>query len=161
MHKMGAKEKIKMSTQKSFSFWWNWLVCVNVIVMLFGLSMVLLPSFMRQFFSLALYVTPLKIDTFDGPAIAYVTLVHGVLGATMFGWGMALMSILFDSFRQGKMAGWLGITFSITAWFIPDTLFSLWTGFWQNAGLNAIFALLFVVPLAATYRAFRSEPVNR
>jgi hypothetical protein len=144
-----------MSTQKSFSFWWSWLVCVNAVVMLFGLSMLLLPDFIQKFFSLALYATPLKLAAFDGQAIVYVTLLHGVLGATMFGWGAALMSILFDSFRQGKMAGWWGIALSITAWFIPDTLFSLWTGFWQNAILNLGFVVLFALPLAVTYRSFR------
>jgi hypothetical protein len=151
---MGAKEKKQMSTQKSFSFWQVWLVCATAIVMLFGLSMVLLPGLIQQFFSLALYGTSLKLASFDGPALGYITLLHGVLGATMFGWGAALMSILFTSFRQGQMAGWWGLALSITAWFIPDTLFSISTGFWQNAGLNTGFLLLYLLPLAATYRAF-------
>ena len=146
-----------MSSQKSISFWWNWLVCVTAVVMFFGLSMVLLPGLIQQFFSLALYGTPFKLSTFDAPAITYLTLVHGVLGATMFGWGVGLLSILFDSFRSLRRSGWWGIALSVVAWFIPDTLFSLWTGFWQNAALNAGFAMLFLIPLAATYRAFRSE----
>lgn len=144
-----------MNTQKSFSFWMYWLVSASAIVMLFGLGMVLLPGFIQQFFSLALYGTPLKIASFDGPAIAYITVLHGVLGATMFGWGVSLMVILFTLFRQGKLAGWWGLVLSIMAWFIPDTLFSLWTGFWQNAILNLGFVVLFALPLAATYRAFR------
>jgi hypothetical protein len=147
----GEKEKMIMNTQKSFSFWMVWLVSVSAVVMLFGLSMVLLPGFIQQFFSLMLYGTPLKIAAFDGPAVAYITVLHGVLGATMLGWGVSLISL----FRQGKLAGWWGLALSITAWFIPDTLFSLWTGFWQNAILNTIFAMLFALPLAATYRAFR------
>lgn len=144
-----------MSTQKNFSFWWTWLVGVNIIVMLFGVSMVLLPNPIQQFFSLALYGTPLQLATFSEPALDYVTLLHGVLGATMFGWGVALLSILFDAFRQVKPAAWWGLTLSILAWFIPDTGFSLWTGFWQNAVLNLGFALLYAIPLAATYGAFR------
>jgi hypothetical protein len=144
-----------MSTQKSFSFWWTWLVGVNALVMLFGLSMVLVPDLIQQFFSLALYGTPLKLATFGEPAVSYLTLLHGVLGAAMFGWGVALTSILFDSFRQVKLAGWWGLALSILAWFIPDSLFSLWTGFWQNAILNLGFVLLYTFPLAATYRDFR------
>jgi hypothetical protein len=40
---------------------------------------------------------------------------------------------------------------------VPDTAFSLGTGFWQNAVLNAVFVVLFAVPLAATYKAFGKE----
>lgn len=148
-----------MTTQKNFSFWCTWLVGVNALVMLFGLSMTLLPGPIQQFFGLALYGDTLKLFTFGAPALDYLTLLHGVLGAAMFGWGIALMSILLGLFRQGNMAGWWGLTLSILAWFISDTGFSLWTGFWQNALLNLGFLCLYALPLAATYRAFRTPAV--
>jgi hypothetical protein len=53
----------------------------------------------------------------------------------------------------GSRLGWRIVAFSAAAWFVPGTTFSLWSGFWQNAVLNAAFAVLFLVPLAATYRA--------
>jgi hypothetical protein len=43
------------------------------------------------------------------------------------------------------------VAVSIAAWFVPDTAFSLWTGYWQNAVLNGVLALAFAIPLAATY----------
>lgn len=46
------------------------------------------------------------------------------------------------------------IAASLLAWFLPDTGFSLWSGFWQNALFNLGFAVLFLVPLAATYSQF-------
>jgi hypothetical protein len=48
---------------------------------------------------------------------------------------------------------------SAAAWLVPDTVFSLWTGFWRNAVLNSVIALLFVIPLAATYRLFMRQYV--
>ena len=72
----------------------------------------------------------------------------------MFGWGVALLFVLLGPFRRGSREGWLTLTVSLLAWFVPDTAFSLWSGFWQNAALNAIFAVLFAVPLGATYHAF-------
>ena len=61
--------------------------------------------------------------------------------------------------------GWFTITVSVLAWFIPDTAFSLWSGFWQNAVFNTVFVVLFAIPLAATYRAFpascRQRPVSQ
>jgi len=38
------------------------------------------------------------------------------------------------------------VTVSLAAWFNPDTAFSLLSGFWQNAVLNCVMALLFTVP---------------
>ena len=41
--------------------------------------------------------------------------------------------------------------------FVPDTLYSLTSGFVGNAVLNVGFALLFAVPLAATFRDFAAR----
>lgn len=136
-------------------FWVNWLLVVVLGVMAFGISMVLLPGPIRMFFSLIFYSSAGAMDARFGPAaVEYVTFAHGVLGAVMFGWGAALLMVLYGPFRRGSREGWRIFAVSVGAWFVPDTLFSLWTGFWQNAVLNAVFAALFAVPLVATYKAF-------
>lgn len=144
--------------QKILPLWFNWLLLVVLGVMLFGIGMILAPGLIRQAFSLLLYAAPHAVDSdFGAPAVAYVTLLHGVLGAVMFGWGVALLLILRGPFLRGRREAWNIFCISVAAWFVPDTLFSLWTGFWQNAVLNSVFALLFVVPLAATHRFFRQQ----
>jgi len=140
---------------RDMDFWWRWLVVVTIGVALFGLSMVVAPGFIRGFFSALLYGSAAAVSGFGEPAVAYISLVHGVLGAVMFGWGVALLLVLFGPFRRGSADGWWIVTVSIAAWFVPDTVFSLWTGFWPNALLNAVFAIAFAVPLAATYRGVR------
>lgn len=149
-----------MSTSTAIpAVWLRWLTLVVIGVMLFGISMVLSPGLIRQGFSLLIYATPTAIDTgFGADAVAYVTLLHGVLGAVMFGWGALLLLVLRGPFRRGQQEGWNMIAISAGAWFLPDTAFSLWTGFWQNAVFNTVFAVLFMIPLAATYRAFRHAP---
>ncbi len=138
--------------------WFNWLLLVVLGVMAAGIAMVLAPGLIRQAFSLMLYSAADAVDSsFSGPAIEYVTLVHGVLGAVMFGWAVALLLIVLGPYRRGSREGWLMLVASLAAWFIPDTLFSLWTGFWQNAVLNAAIAVLFAIPLAATFNAFYGE----
>jgi len=138
--------------------WWLWLVAVTLGVMLFGISMVVAPGFIREFFSLLFYASSQHIDTFGEPAVAYITFAHGVLGAVMFGWGAALLCVLFGSFRRGHASGWRTLAISLTAWFVPDTVFSVWSGFWQNAILNVVLAVLFAIPLARTYKPFFNEP---
>ena len=43
---------------------------------------------------------------------------------------------------------------SLIAWYLPDTVYSLVSGFWQNAVLNTGMLALFAIPLVATFRRF-------
>jgi len=70
----------------------------------------------------------------------------------MFGWGVMLLLVLLGPFRRGSHEAWLTLSISLAAWFIPDTIFSLWSGYWQNAVFNTALVFLFAIPLAATYR---------
>jgi hypothetical protein len=133
-------------------FWRRWLVVVTVGVALFGLALVVAPAFARQVFGLLIFASPTGIEALGVSAGPYIGLVHGVLGATMFGWAVALLLIVLGPFARGDREGWRMLAASVTAWFVVDTAFSLWTGFWPNAVLNAGFAILFAIPLAMTYR---------
>lgn len=141
----------------SFQFWWRWLTAVTIGVVLFGLVLVVAPGFTRQLFGLLIFADAGGIDALGVPAAAYITLVHGVLGSTMFGWGIALLFIVLGPFRKTSYPAWLTLAVSLGAWFIPDTVLSLLTGFWQNAILNAVLVLLFAIPLGATYRVCRGQ----
>jgi len=141
------------------AFWVRWLVVVTLGVMVFGLMLVLAPGLAREGFSLLVYGDGQQIATFGARAAEYIGLVHAVLGAVMFGWGIALLVVVRGLFARGAREGWQIVTVSVAAWFVPDTTFSLWSGFWQNAVLNLVFIVLFAIPLAATYRVFhRSHP---
>jgi hypothetical protein len=119
-----------------FLFWWRWLVVVTLGVLLFGISLIVAPEFTRRFFGLLLYSSPESLATFGAPAVAYITLVHGVLGAVMVGWGVALLFTLPGPFRHFSKQGWRTMVVSLLVWFIPDTALSLRSGFWQNATPN-------------------------
>ena len=134
--------------------WVSWLSSVSLGVMAFGLALVLVPPLANTGFSLLLYADAGHIAAFGAPAVRYISLVHAVLGAVMFGWGALLFLLARGMFARGERDAWRIIVISLAAWFVPDTAFSLWSGFWQNAVLNFAFIVLFVVPLAATYRVF-------
>lgn len=138
------------------SFWVSWLTVVSVGVTLFGFSLVILPYAARQGFSLLIYGDAGHISSFGEEAAGYVALAHAVLGSVMLGWGVALILIVRRQFARGSRLGWQVISVSVLCWFFPDTAFSLWTGFWQNALLNILIFVLFLVPLAATYRICRN-----
>ena len=140
------------SESRPSTFWVSWLSVVAVGVMLFGLALVVAPAAARQGFSLLVYRDAQHISSFGDAAVQYIGLAHAVLGSVMFGWGVALLLVVRGQFARGSRLAWQVIGFSVAAWFVPDTVFSLWSGFWQNAMLNLIFVVLFSVPLVATYR---------
>ena len=115
--------------------------------MLFGLILVVMPGFTLQSFSLLVYASTAHLNTFGPEAMAYISLVHAVLGSVMFGWGVVLMFLALGPVRRGSKDAWRMFVVSLVAWFIPDTAYSLLSGFWQNAVLNAGFALMFAIPL--------------
>jgi len=135
------------------TLWYRWLVAVTVGMMALGLFMVIAPALTRQGFSLMVYSEADRIGGFGEEPAAYIELAHAVMGSVMFGWGAALLLVLRGPFRRGLREGWMILPVSLVAWFVPDTIFSLWSGFWQNAVLNSVFLVLFAIPLAATYRA--------
>ena len=134
-------------------FWWLWLVVVSGGIVAAGLAMLLFPGLTRRLFSLLLFASSETIDGFGALPARYIGLAHGVLGAVMVGWGAALLLLLFGPFRRGSREAWLTVAVSLAAWFVTDTGVSLATGFWQNAVLNVVVAVLFAVPLAGTWRA--------
>ena len=140
------------TSSKPASLWVVWLTVVSAGVMLFGLVLVLAPVVAQRGFSLLIYADPERISSFGAEAVNYIGLTHAVLGGVMFGWGLALLLIVRRLFARGSKLGWQLISFSVVAWFVADTFYSLSYGFWQNAVLNLVFAVLFAVPLLASYR---------
>ncbi|MDO8578124.1 MAG: hypothetical protein Q7R50_02970 [Dehalococcoidales bacterium] len=140
-----------------FIFWWRWLVVAAIAELLFGLSLVTLPHSTQQFFNFLFFSSDQGAPIFEVAAVNYITFVCAVLGAVMCGWAVLLLYVLIGPFRRGLSEGWNMIAVSLGAWFVPDTVISLWSGFWQNAVLNLVFGILFAIPLVATYRAFHDS----
>ena len=138
-------------------FWTNFLFTICIGVALFGLVLVVVPSLAMEGFSLLVYYDSERIFSFGAEAAKYISLAHAVLGAVMFGWGITLMAVVRTLFAQGNAIGWNIIAISVGAWFIPDTTYSILSGYWQNAVLNSVFFLMFALPLILTSKAFH-EP---
>lgn len=133
-------------------FWVIWLTAAATAVIVFGLALVLLPQLAQKGFAWLLYGDPSRMLAFGPEASAYIALAHAVLGAVMVGWGVALLMVIRGPFLRGTRQAWFTIAIALAAWFVPDSLFSLWSGFWPNAVLNLIFLMLFALPLWATRR---------
>lgn len=139
-------------------FWLRWLYVVIFAIMLLGGSMVLLPGMAREFFSMLFYFAPGQFQArYPAAANEYIIFAHGVLGVVMLGWGVTMLLILRGPFCRCDSDGWALLAVPMLTWFVADTGFSLFTGFWQNAILNSVLLVLFAIPLAATWKYFNGR----
>lgn len=130
-------------------FWINWLLVAATAVIVFGLLLVVAPSLARQGFSLLVYASADRINTFNQESIRYISLSHAVIGGIMMGWGVMLFGLTKLLLVHGEPLAWRLIALSLGVWFVPDTMYSLISGYWQNALLNTVFLSFFALPLWA------------
>lgn len=135
------------SAYRPSRFWLNWLLAVSAGVVAFGIVLIIAPPVARQGFSLLVYSSAGGIDAFGTEPVRYISLSHAVIGGVMIGWGVALLYATRTLIAEGSRHGWNIVALSVAAWFVPDTAYSLFSGFWQNAVLNTAFLLLFALPL--------------
>ena len=133
-------------------FWLSWLRVATILLIAFGLFLVIAHGLALKGFSLLVYSSSERISGFGDEAADYIALAHAVMGAVMVGWGTALLLVLRGPMKRNVREGALIFAISLTCWFIPDTIFSVASGFWQNAVLNLSFAVLFAIPLVALLR---------
>ena len=146
-----------MQNTKSLNFWSNWLLGVADFTILFGLLMVFSPNFFREtmfriytdfFYTDGTYATLSSAD------INFQAVFYGITGGVMIGWAVLMAFIIHVPFRRGEKWAWLALDASLVTWFVLDTYASIRFGMSINVMLNVGFAVLFIIPLAATYRQF-------
>ncbi len=122
------------------------LVAIGAMAAL-GAVLVLAPGLTRQGFSLLLHGDAGHIDAFPPEAVAYVTLAHGVLGAVLIGWAVALAALVRGRWQVQPEAARAIIARSVGLWFVVDSAYSASVGAWPNVALNAGFVALFAIGL--------------
>jgi len=135
-------------------FWWRWLLVFTFAVILFGLCLLFLPDVLQSVFNSIIYGDAQATQAFGAEAVRYITFSFGISGAVMVGWMVLVLYMLYGSFRRGEAVGWNSIALSIGVWYVLDSAFSGLIGYPVNILLNTGFVIGFVIPLAATYRAF-------
>jgi hypothetical protein len=137
-----------------FDFWRKWLLAVCAIVILFGLVMALLSW--TPLFSIFNGLVDNVFWPGDKPAAIdqYRLWVHGMLGATMAGWGITLAYIVLNPFAKREKWSWNAIAAGLAVWFFIDTFLSAYTGAWFNVGVNVLLIVLAGIPLLMTWKSF-------
>lgn len=141
---------------RSPTFWWAWLLALQLLVAVSGLLLVLLPDSARQAFSLLAYGSAVQIDRYGPEAVRYIHLVHAVLGAVLAGWATTVAGLIWHFHHTHPRLVRRVLAVSLGIWCVPDTAYSLLSGYWPNAVLNAVLVGLYGVGL---WRVRRGEVV--
>jgi hypothetical protein len=135
----------------------RWLLAASAGVALFGALLVAAPALTRQGFSLLVYAAPSALDAMGDEPARYASLAHAVMGSLMIGWGTCLFLVTRELLSKGEPLGFRLVLVSLAAWFVPDTTYSILSGYWQNAVLNLASLGLFAVPLLGVHRHLRRD----
>jgi hypothetical protein len=124
---------------------------------LFGAALVLLPGPVTRLFAWIAYGSADRVESFGPEAVAYIRLVHAILGAITVGWALTLLAVVAWFWRAHPRRAWLAVAAPLAAWFLLDSGYSLASGFWRNAVFNVAFALALAVPLALAMPRMRAR----
>lgn len=138
------------------SFWFRWLQVVTIGVILFGALMFVWPDVVLDLFSLIFYSETGGFQVrHTAEAIVYMRFIHGDLGSTIVGWCTTVFLVLNGPFRRCERGAWLMLALPLVLWYVTNSWFSVYTGFWHNVVFNLVFLSLYAIPLAATRKYFR------
>ncbi len=137
-------------------FWVQFLTFASLGVMAFGLALLIVPDPLQPLFSLLFFGSSDHVRQFQSGALAYIEFKDGVIGSLALGLGLMLFLIARGPFRRGDADAWNLVAIPIGVWFFTESASSLSTGFAANILLGLVFAVIFAIPLAATYRNFAS-----
>lgn len=139
-----------------FDFYRKWLVALEVLLVVFGVAMALGSGTPLLRPLLGLVDPAFWPHGSVEPATAdFRAWVYGVWGATIAGWGVAVVFVASQAFARREAWAWHAIALGTAFWFVLDTGISLAHGVVVNAAFNVVVVALVAVPLAGTRRSFR------
>jgi hypothetical protein len=141
---------------KHFLFWQRWILILCIIISLFGLVLAFFSQTPFFDFLFNNQINPVFFHSQDinMQTISFQNWIYGVLGSTIFGWGIFMTYIANYPFKRKEKWAWKCFAAGTLCWFIPDTLISLISGVIFNAVFNFILLLLIFFPLVFSRKFF-------
>jgi hypothetical protein len=140
-----------------FLFWHKWLLSVSALITVFGAALALFNQtpvfdflFNRQV-DLVFWAT----GEMTPAAAAFQQWAYAVLGATVAGWGIFMIFIVYYPFRRRERWAWRCLTVGLGVWYVVDTSLSLAAQVTFNAAFNTLLLASIVPPLIATRSDFK------
>jgi hypothetical protein len=135
-----------------YRIWVNWLIILGCILVLFGILMALFNN--TAFFAIFNQgIDPVfwGDQTQDPASISFRTWVYGAWGATIAGWGISMLFLVYRALNNGERWAWYALCGGLLVWYLFDTGISAYYRVWFNVVFNTLIAVLFALPLAGIY----------
>lgn len=139
-----------------FGIWVAWLKIVGFGLVIFGLVMAFFNSTaLFEVFNQGIDPVFWGATLSDNRAIAFRTWVYGAWGATIAGWGISLLFLVYHAFSRRERWAWFAISGGLVVWYLLDTGFSAYFGVGFNVIFNSLIMGVVGIPLVASYRSFK------
>jgi hypothetical protein len=139
-----------------FRVWVAWLKIVGFGLVIFGIIMTFFNSTtLFEMFNQGIDPVFWGSTLSDNRAIAFRTWVYGAGGATIAGWGISLLFLVYNAFSRRERWAWFAISGGLVVWYLLDTGVSAYFGVGFNVIFNSFIMGVVVIPLIASYRAFK------
>lgn len=140
---------------KTFLFWYRWLLCVSMLIILFGVLLV---------FDLGMSIIDSLFDPLFWPSEElsqgterFQRWIYSILGATMIGWGGMLYGITKNGIAKKEKWARDTILWSLCVWCIVDSTASITLGASVNILFNMVFLILVTLPLLMTFKEYHNR----
>ncbi|MEJ2615924.1 MAG: hypothetical protein P8Z35_13275, partial [Ignavibacteriaceae bacterium] len=138
------------------SFWQKWLLITSIIISLFGIFIALFNQTILFNFLLNDKVNAAFFNSpyISSEVITFQKWIYGVLGATVFGWGIFLSFIAHYPFKRKEKWAWNCFFAGIISWFVVDTSISVYFNVIINAIFNTVLLIGIFIPLVFSRKYF-------
>ena len=140
-----------------FRFWHRWLFAAAWATVALGLLVTFLDTRWMPLFPEAMNDAFWGTPEMPSEVVRYHRFTHGVTGATIVSWAVALLFVLHWPFRARRRWAYACFAVSLLSWFGPDTAMSLAHGAWPNAIFNLSALAMLGTPLPFLWPAFRAS----
>jgi hypothetical protein len=138
-----------------FNLWVLWLKTVGFGLVIFGLIMTFFNSTaLFDVFNQGIDPVFWGDSTSSEGAIAFRTWVYGAWGATITGWGISLLFVVYNAYSRKERWSWFAIALGLLGWYLLDTGISAYFHVSFNVIFNSMIMVLVAIPLVASYRSF-------
>lgn len=140
-----------------FLFWRKWLLSVSALITVFGVALALFNQTPVFDFLFNQQVDPVFWAAGEmTPAMAaFQQWAYAVLGATVAGWGIFMIFIIYYPFQRRERWAWRCMAVGLGVWYVIDTSLSLAAQVTFNAAFNTLLLALIVPPLIAIRSDFK------
>ncbi|NWF95855.1 MAG: hypothetical protein HXY34_06900 [Candidatus Thorarchaeota archaeon] len=131
--------------------WTRWLLFASLGVTVAGACFAFVfPYFLPQVLEVYFFeLTGEGFASLSADELRFFNLLSGVIGGTMFGWGLLLTMLSLRLQRVDQDWAWAALAVSAIGWFIVDTTATVLVRSLTNTILNLTILLVILPPLVA------------